>query len=162
MPLFFFILFGLAVYAELAVIINVGEEIGAGLTLLAMIATAVIGLWLVRLQGFDVYRKLVKAAQTGKSPVEDMLHGLLLLFAGFLLIIPGFISDGIGALLLIPPIRALIISMGFWRYFSGFETKATRNQGKTTIIEGEYTEEEPSELDNPGIEPPHSGKRGKD
>lgn len=162
MPLFFFIIFGLAVYAELAVIINVGAEIGAGLTLVAIVATAVIGLWLVRLQGFEVYRKMTLTLQAGKSPVEEMLHGVLLLFAGVFLIVPGFITDAFGALLLIPPFRSLIISLGFWKFFDQFSYSTKRRDGKNIIIEGEYSEEEPSELDNPGIEPPKKGKTGKD
>lgn len=143
MPLLFLILLFLGVYAELTVIINVGEEIGAGGVLLAMIGTAVIGVWLVRLQGFDVYRKINKATAEGKAPVAEMLHGFLLLFAGFLLIIPGFISDALGAILLIPPVRQLIINKGFWKYLRPFEySQSRRGPGGGVIIEGEFTAEE--------------------
>lgn len=152
MPLLFLILLILAVYAEFAVIINVGNEIGAAATLFAMIGTAVVGLWLVRLQGFDVYRKMNKTMQAGKSPVGEMLHGVLLLLAGFLLIIPGFISDGVGALLLIPPIRSLIISMGLWKHFGNFEVKTggTRSQGG--VFEGEFEREDEPEKEPPAID----------
>lgn len=152
MPLLFFIIFGLAVYAELVVIINVGDQIGAGLTLLAMVATAVVGLWLVRLQGFEVYRKMHETMQKGKSPVEEMMHGVLLLMAGVLLIIPGFISDALGALLLIPPLRSVVISFSPWRVFGQFETRTARRGPGGVVIEGEYSSEEPSELDYPALE----------
>lgn len=158
MPLFFLIFLFLAIYAEFSVAVSVAGEIGPGLTLLAMVGTAVVGVWLVRLQGFDVYRKIAETTQKGEAPVEEMLHGFLLLFAGFLLIIPGFISDGLGALLLIPPIRSLIISRGLWKNFARFEARTTATTGGV-IIEGEYEKE--NHKDAPGIgheKPPRRGK----
>lgn len=152
MLLLFLIILLFAVYAEFVVIINVSNEIGAAATLLAMFATAVIGLWLVRLQGFDVYRKMSQTMHQGKSPVGEMLHGVLLLFAGFLLIIPGFISDGVGALLLIPPIRGLIISMGLWKYFGNFEVKTGGVRRESDIIEGEFNRKDEPENDAPAID----------
>lgn len=152
MPLLFLILLFLGVYAEFTVIINVSDEIGGAATFLAMIGTAVVGLWLVRLQGFDVYRKMNRTMQQGKSPVGEMLHGVLLLFAGFLLIIPGFISDAVGALLLVPPIRTLIISQGLWKYFGNFEVKAGGRPTGGGVFEGEYKKEDEPEKDPPAID----------
>ena len=152
MPLLFLILLFLGVYAELTVIINVGEVIGAGGVLLAMIGTAVLGLWLVRLQGFDVYRKINKAAAEGKAPVAEMLHGFLLLFAGFLLILPGFITDTLGALLLIPPVRTLIIDHGLWKYFRPMQYTYAARGGSGVVIDGEYTAKDEEEESKPALE----------
>ncbi len=152
MPLLFLILLILGVYAEFAVIINVGDEIGAAATLLAMFATAAIGLWLVRLQGFDVYRKMNQTMQAGKSPVGEMLHGVLLLLAGLLLIIPGFISDAVGALLLVPPLRTLIISLGFWKAFGNVEVKTRGSNPKGGVLEGEFKREDDPDQELPAID----------
>ena len=152
MPFLFLLLIFLAIYAELAVIIAVGESIGAFATLFAMIATAAAGLALVRLQGFGVYRKMNESMARGETPVEEMMHGVLLLFSGFLLIIPGFISDGVGALLLIPPIRSFLISKGVMKQTRKFYT--WRRQGGVTI-EGEYSKPEDEDDGRPQI-----GKNG--
>ncbi|MEE8294368.1 MAG: FxsA family protein [Sphingomonadales bacterium] len=152
MPLFFLILFILGVYAEYTVIINVRDEIGGLETFMAMIGTAVIGLWLVRLQGFDVYRKMNQTMQAGKSPVGEMLHGVLLLLAGFLLIIPGFISDAAGAILLVPPLRSVVISMGLWKYISKVEVKTTKTRTQSGVFEGEFKREDEPEEEPPAID----------
>ncbi len=152
MPLLFLILLILGVYAEFVVIINVNAEIGPAATLLAMFGTAVIGLWLVRLQGFEVFRKMTLTMQQGKSPVAEMLHGVLLLLAGFLLIIPGFISDALGVLFLIPPVRSLIIAFGPWKYFSQFEVRAKTGTQDSSVIEGEFVRGETKDPEAPALE----------
>ncbi len=131
----------LAVYAELSVIINVGATIGTGEVLVLLILTAVVGIWLVRLQGFEVYRRMIAATGRGEAPVDEMIHGILLLLAGFLLIIPGFISDGLGAVLLIPFVRTLIISRGFFAYTAAFYAPQGARPRESGVIEGEFTAE---------------------
>jgi len=131
----------LAVYAELSVIINVGAAIGTGEVLVLLILTAVVGIWLVRLQGFEVYRRMIAATGRGEAPVDEMIHGILLLLAGFLLIIPGFISDGLGAVLLIPFVRTLIISRGFFAYTAAFYAPQGARPRESGVIEGEFTAE---------------------
>ncbi len=131
----------LAVYAELSVIINVGAAIGTGQVLVLLILTAAVGIWLVRLQGFEVYRRMIAATSRGEAPVDEMIHGILLLLAGFLLIIPGFISDGLGAVLLIPFVRTLIISRGFFTYTAAFYAPQSARPRESGVIEGEFTAE---------------------
>jgi len=131
----------LAVYAELSVIINVGAAIGTGEVLVLLILTAVVGIWLVRLQGFEVYRRMLAATSRGEASVDDLIHGILLLLAGFLLIIPGFISDGLGAVLLIPFVRTLIISRGFFAYTAAFYAPQGARPRESGVIEGEFTAE---------------------
>ncbi len=141
MRLLILLLLFLAVYAELSVIINVGAAIGTGQVLVLLILTAAVGIWLVRLQGFEVYRRMIAATSRGEAPVDEMIHGILLLLAGFLLIIPGFISDGLGAVLLIPFVRTLIISRGFFAYTAAFYAPLSARPRESGVIEGEFTAE---------------------
>ncbi len=152
MPLLFLFFLFLAVYAELSVIINVGAEIGTFGVIAAMVLTAAVGLMLVRIQGFDVYRRMAEAVSRGETPVDEMLHGVLLFLSGFLLIIPGFITDGIGALLLIPSVRGQIISRGLLKNATGFYTRSRGVRPEVTIIEGKYEKNSEEESNRPAIE----------
>jgi len=152
MPLLFLFFLFLAVYAEIAVIINVGSEIGVFGVIAASLLSAAVGLMLVRIQGFDVYRRMVEATSRGEAPVDDMMHGVLLLLSGLLLIIPGFISDGIGAILLIPFVRSQIITHGLLKNATGFYAGGRRGYSETTIIEGDYQQTDEQEPDRPTLE----------
>ena len=152
MPLLFLFFLFLAVYAELSVIINIGAEIGTFGVIVAMVLTAVVGLMLVRIQGFDVYRRMAEAMSHGEAPVDEILHGVLLFLSGFLLIIPGFITDGIGALLLIPFVRGQIISRGLLKNAPGFYPKNRGNHSQATIIEGEFEKKTKEEPNRPRLE----------
>ncbi|WP_438751176.1 FxsA family protein [Pararhizobium sp. O133] len=101
------ILFLLMPLAEIAAFIFVGREVGVGTTLLLVLASALIGAVLLRIQGFGVLRKIQQASQTGADPGRQLVHGVMIVIAAFLLIIPGFISDIIGLLLFIPAVRDL-------------------------------------------------------
>jgi len=95
--------------AEIAVFVQVGSRIGAGTTVLLVIASAVAGIWLVRQQGFATATRVQAMIARGESPALGMLEGLALLAAGVLLIIPGFLTDIAAFVLLIPPLRQGII-----------------------------------------------------
>ncbi len=150
----------LAVYAELSVIINVGAAIGTGSVLLLLILTAVVGIWLVRLQGFGVYRRMSEAASRGEAPVDEMMHGVLLLLAGFFLIIPGFITDGLGALLLIPFVRQKIITHGLFSNTRVFYTSNAAGRRQNGVIEGEYSREDKPDKQPPALEKEKKNKPG--
>jgi UPF0716 protein FxsA len=92
--------------AELAVIIQVGHAIGALNTILLMIAVGVAGAWLVKREGLGVWRRAQRQVDLGSVPGRELVDGALILFAGALLLTPGFLSDGVGVLLLLPPVRA--------------------------------------------------------
>lgn len=95
--------------AEIYLLIQVGGWIGAGWTLLLLLASAVLGIRLVRAQGLATARRLQVALAQGVSPAVEMLEGLCLLIAGILLVIPGFLTDIIGFILLIPWLRRQLI-----------------------------------------------------
>ena len=101
-----FILFLLLIpVAEIAIFVQVGSRIGVGLTLLLVAASAVVGIWLVRRQGFAAATRVQAMLTRGESPALGMLEGLALLAAGVLLVLPGFLTDILAFVLLIPPIR---------------------------------------------------------
>src|SRR5947208_259337 len=94
--------------AELYVIIQVGEAIGAIPTIGILILDSLIGAWLWRHQGRAAWRRFNAALQEGRVPAREVLDGTLVIFGGALLITPGFISDVVGILLLLPPTRAVV------------------------------------------------------
>jgi UPF0716 protein FxsA len=93
--------------AELFVAIKVAEAIGVLATVLLLLASWPVGIWLVRAQGRVALRRLATTVQAGRAPGREVVDGALILLGGFLLIVPGFISDVIGLLLLLEPTRVL-------------------------------------------------------
>jgi UPF0716 protein FxsA len=94
--------------AELAVIIQVGQAIGVWWTIGLLLADSILGAWLMRLQGRVAWRRFNEALQAGRVPGREVLDGALVIFGGALLLTPGFITDILGLVLLIPPTRALV------------------------------------------------------
>jgi UPF0716 protein FxsA len=117
---------------ELYVLIEVGSRIGGATTILLCLATAAIGGWLVRVQGLQTLFDARKHMMAGQIPAESMAHGLMLSLAGVLLMTPGFVTDIIGFLLLIPALRKAIIRRWLPQAFSA--------SGQTTWIEAEIVE----------------------
>jgi UPF0716 protein FxsA len=91
---------------EITLFIQVGGLIGLWPTLAIVVITAVLGSWLVRQQGGRELARLRGSFATLNDPSEPLANGAMILFAGALLLTPGFFTDTIGFLLLIPPIRA--------------------------------------------------------
>jgi UPF0716 protein FxsA len=102
------LLFIVVPIAELFVIIQVGQAIGVWWTIALLIADSVLGSMLMRSQGRAVWRRFNEAMQAGRVPAREVLDGVLVIFGGALLLTPGFISDVLGLLLLLPPTRALV------------------------------------------------------
>ena len=95
---------------ELYLILKVGEAIGAVWTIALLAADSVLGSLLLRSQGRSVWRRFNYALAEGKMPHREVVDGVLVIFGGAFLITPGFVTDVIGLLLLLPPTRALIRS----------------------------------------------------
>jgi UPF0716 protein FxsA len=93
--------------AEIALIIRVGEWIGVWWTIALLLADAVLGSWLLRSQGRAVWRRFSAAVSEGRVPHREVLDGVLVIFGGALMLAPGFLTDVIGALFLLPPTRRL-------------------------------------------------------
>src|SRR5215213_6870273 len=94
--------------AELAVIIQVGEAIGVWWTIALLVADSVLGSLLMRAQGRAAWRRFVAATSGGRAPAREVADGVLVIFGGALLLTPGFLTDVLGLVLLIPPTRALV------------------------------------------------------
>jgi UPF0716 protein FxsA len=90
---------------EIYLLISVGRMIGAGSTVLVVIVTAVLGAWLLRLQGLHTLARVQLATQNGQLPAVELVEGLILLACGIALLTPGFFTDAIGFIALIPSIR---------------------------------------------------------
>ncbi len=93
---------------EISVFMDASQLIGVGWVMLLTLASAIWGMALVRMQGMDTYRRMQQRMASGETPAREMLEASLLLLAGFLLLLPGFIGDSFGALLLLPPLRKFI------------------------------------------------------
>ncbi|MCR4265672.1 FxsA family protein [Nitratireductor sp. ZSWI3] len=91
--------------AEIAMFVIVGSQIGVFPTLALVLATAVAGSILLRIQGFGVVRRIEETMNAGGAPGRDLVHGVMILVAGVLLLTPGFITDTLGFLLFIPALR---------------------------------------------------------
>ena len=94
--------------AELYVILKVGDAIGAGWTILLLAADSVLGAVLLRSQGRTVWRRFNEALSAGRMPHREVMDGVLVIFGGAFLITPGFLTDIVGLILLIPPTRAVV------------------------------------------------------
>ena len=101
------LLFIVVPLAELAVIIQVGQAIGVLPTIAILLADSILGGILMRAQGRAAWRRFNEAMRAGRMPHREALDGALVIFGGALLLTPGFISDILGLLLLIPPTRAV-------------------------------------------------------
>jgi UPF0716 protein FxsA len=94
--------------AELYVILQVGDAIGAVWTILLLAADSLLGSLLLRSQGRTVWGRFNAALTEGRMPHREVIDGVLVVFGGAFLITPGFLTDIVGLLLLIPPTRALV------------------------------------------------------
>ncbi len=93
---------------EIAVFIQAGDIFGLWITLGVVVLTAIIGTAFLRFQGLGVLRRVQESLARGDMPVGEMFDGLCLLVAGALLLTPGFITDSVGFVLLITPLRRTI------------------------------------------------------
>ncbi|WP_078118054.1 FxsA family protein [Thiosocius teredinicola] len=143
----FLLIFVGAPLVELYLLIEVGSVIGALPTILLSIFTAALGGWLVRMQGFSVLFRAQSQMANKEVPAIELLEGVLLLLTGLALLLPGFVTDAIGFLLLITPLRRWLIV--HWLKSRGTLRPAAQPGARTTpetqadrIIEGEYRRDE--------------------
>ncbi len=115
-----FIAFAIVPLIEIACFVLVGQAIGLWPTLLAVVVMAFLGAAIVRFEGMAVLAQMRRTMQEGRLPARTLADAMLIGLAGILLLIPGFFTDFLGILLLIPPVRALI-----YRFFSSRVTVVT-------------------------------------
>jgi UPF0716 protein FxsA len=138
-------LFILVPLAELYVILKVGDAIGAVWTILLLAADSVLGSLLLRAQGRSVWRRFNTALGEGRMPHREVIDGVLVIFGGAFLITPGFITDVVGLLLLVPPTRAVIRRLLVSRLGRRVAVTATTRDRMHYDVEGTAREESSSQ-----------------
>ena len=116
---------------EIYLFIKIGSQIGAFNTVLLILTTAIIGVAYARYEGFNTLKSGIAQLVKNEMPVYEIISGATLAFAAFLLILPGFATDLVGILLVIPFTRKILLS----RFVN---TNIKKNRKKNNYIEGDY------------------------
>jgi UPF0716 protein FxsA len=145
------LLFIVVPIAELAVVIQVGQEIGVWWTIAILVADSILGSILMRAQGRAAWRRFNEAMGAGRVPAREVLDGGLVMFGGLLLLTPGFITDILGLILLIPPTRALVRAALARRLAHRMVVSMTGPRGRVDdIVDGTAVDVESDRLTPPG------------
>lgn len=145
-----FVIFLLVPLLEIYLLIKVGGIIGAMPTVFLVVFTAVLGAYLIRIQGFSTLARVRETAAKGGIPAIEMLEAAVLLVAGALLLTPGFFTDAIGFACLIPPLRRFVILRLLQQYFQPASpsrrprrhSRSRQQHHQPDVIEGEYRKED--------------------
>lgn len=103
-----FVLFIIVPIVELAIIIQVGQVVGTGWTIVALIVMSLVGAALVKREGLRAWRRVRKALAASRMPAEEVVDGALVLLGGALMLTPGFMTDAVGLAVVLPVSRGLI------------------------------------------------------
>ncbi len=136
---------------EIGLFIQVGGAIGLWPTLGIVILTAIVGTMMLRGQGLAALANLQNSFRTLNDPTVHLAHGAMIIFAGALLLTPGFFTDAVGFSLLIPPVRTAIIKFAKSRItFVNAQTQHPHGQepAANQTIDGEFTEVSPAPGDS--------------
>lgn len=142
-----FLLFLAVPLIEIALFIQVGGAIGLFPTLIIVIVTALLGTVLVRGQGAMALGQVQRSFNELRDPSEPLAHGAMILFAGALLLTPGFFTDAVGFALLVPGVRSAVMRYVSARvkvasFQAGPTAHDTRQPGRSNTIDGTFTEVE--------------------
>ena len=124
---------------EIYVFIKVGNVFGAVSTILLIVSTAVIGVYFAKLEGLNTLRSGLKNVYNKKSPVNEILSGASIAFGATLLIVPGFITDVFGFLLIIPFTRNFLVNLIV-------KQNNIKEEKKDEVIEAEIIDDKKDEL----------------
>jgi len=135
---------------EIGLFIQVGEQIGLWPTIVVVVVTAVIGTTLLRIQGLSALNRLQNSLSAGETPLDTVFDGFCLLAAGFLLLTPGFFTDGVGFLLFVPPIRTLLrkyLGRKIQVQQAQYGSPSNQAPGPDDIIDGDWQDVTPKDAD---------------
>ncbi len=137
------LLFILIPVLEIYLFIQVGSVIGAGTTILIVIGTAILGAYFLRQQGLSTLARAQKSLNHNELPAMELLEGLILFIAGAFLLTPGFFTDTIGFLCLLPSVRKFMVKrlLSHFILIQGGDTVA-RSHKESRTLEGEYWRDE--------------------
>lgn len=108
MMIWLLLLFIVVPLTELALLLRIGDAIGLGPTIALVILTGMLGWWLAKREGLRTWLKIQSELNQGRLPGNHLVDALLILVAGAVLITPGVLTDAVGFLLLIPPVRSMV------------------------------------------------------
>lgn len=138
-----FILILLIPFAEIYLLLEVGSIIGALPTIFLVISTGFLGAWLLKQQGFATVQRFQQNLARGELPAMELLEGIFILLGGALLLTPGFISDLLGLVCLMPASRKLIIN--YVLAHQVIQSSSAFGQGfkaERDVLEGEFRKED--------------------
>ena len=144
------VLFVVVPLVEIYVLIQVGQAIGPWWTILLLVIDSLLGTWLIRREGGRAWRALTTALQSGRMPARELADGALILIGGTLMLAPGFVTDALGVLLILPftrPVaRRLLTSVVARRLIvmprPGRPRGATGAAGPGPVVPGEVVEDD--------------------
>ena len=110
---------------ELAVLIKIGQSIGFWWTVLLVFASAIVGMWILQIQGFAAMRRTLESLSAGKPPIAPAVDGMFLMLAGGLFMVPGLLTDVAGALLLVPQLRRGFAAWCVRRFLNSSRVRTT-------------------------------------
>ena len=137
----FFLIFLAIPALEIFFMIKIGGEIGALNTIALIFLTAIIGIYYARVQGIQTLKSGILSLYQNKAPMYEMMSGASIAIGALLLIVPGFFTDAIGFLLLIPFTRNIIFKIIFKN-----KKKIEEPNEKTKTIDGEIVDKNKDEL----------------
>jgi UPF0716 protein FxsA len=133
-----FILFVVAPLVELYVLVQMAHLIGLFPALALLVVLSFFGAWLVKREGIAVLRRLRDSLAKSEMPTKSLVDGGLIVIAGAMCIVPGFVSDGIGLLLLVPPVRALVRNRLIARWSVPGGSRLAKRFQTSVVIDVEY------------------------
>jgi UPF0716 protein FxsA len=148
-----FPLFVIVTLLEIYVLVSVGESIGGFSTVMLVVITALIGSTLLKQQGWSTMAKAQQAMANGQTPAFEMLEGVVILISGVLLLTPGFITDTVGLLGLMPWSRTYFIDQILTKnaskvfsqnnavFIHKTQSNGDKKQNKKDTLEGEFWED---------------------
>ncbi|MCU1456027.1 MAG: FxsA family protein [Actinomycetia bacterium] len=136
---------------EIAAAIQVAIWIGVWPTVFLLIAVSVVGMWLVKREGIRTWRHFREQVEAREVPTDTVVDGMLLLVAGVMLTIPGFVTDVLGLLLLLPPVRKLVRILLIGRFTRAYAVGRRGAQAARVVkVSSTVVNDRSSRRDHPG------------
>jgi UPF0716 protein FxsA len=144
---------------ELWFLLQVAEVIGAPLALVLLLLVSIAGAWLLKQQGLATWKRLHGTLRAGRIPAEEVIDGALILFGGALLLTPGFLTDVVGLMLLVPPTRAAVKAVAR-RWLRRRAARTRWGRGWSVVSRGAATARGPDDASGTLRTPPRRPEAG--